>query len=147
MSKGVNKVFLLGNVGRIESKATKSGSVMVKASLATTTTGYQNGEKVDMTEWHNLIFFGKVAEIADQYVKKGDKLHIEGKLQTNQVEKDGGVSYFTNIVVREMQMLNAKGEGQKANQPPVDAYENEPMPAQSSSLSQEDLDAMDEIPF
>ena len=108
MATGVNKCILIGNVGMIESKGN-----ITKASLATSES-YKNkqGEKVDSTQWHRLVFFGKLAEIADKYVSKGDKLYIEGQIKYGKYTDNNGVErYSTDITVRNMQMLGSKKEG------------------------------------
>lgn len=112
--RGVNKVFLLGYVGKDpESRSMPDGKAVVNFSIATSESwkDKQTGEKKEKTEWHNLVCFGKGAEIITQYVKKGSKLFVEGKLQTRKwQDKEGRDRYTTEIVVAEFQMLGDKGE-------------------------------------
>ncbi len=106
-----NKVQLIGNLGNApEVKNTESGKKLVKFSLATNET-YRNakGEKVVETQWHNLIAWGKVADIAEKYLSKGSEVAIEGKLvNDNYTDKDGTKRYQTQIVVQELLLLGAK---------------------------------------
>ncbi len=107
--RGVNKVILVGNLGQDpESKATQSGSTITNISIATSETwnDKQSGEQVERTEWHRIVFFNKLAEIAAQYLNKGDKVYIEGRLQTRKwQDNNGNDRYTTEIVANEMQML------------------------------------------
>lgn len=112
MSKSVNKVILLGNVGRDpELRSTGSGTVVANFSLATTDRRKDKaGEWQDSTEWHNLTAFGRTAEIVRDYVKKGSKLYIEGKLQTQSWDdkKSGEKRYKTVIFVEDLGLLSFK---------------------------------------
>lgn len=112
MSRGLNKVLLIGNVGKIETRQTNAGQV-VNLSLATSFKS-KEGEK---TEWHNIALFGKVAEIAEQYVKKGSKLYIEGALKTDKWQTDSGETrYSTKIIGRELLLLGSQeGHGQQGD--------------------------------
>ena len=126
MKRGVNKVILLGNVGTDpESKQIPSGAV-INFSLATSESwkDKNSGEQKEQTEWHRVVIFGKLAEIAGQYVKKGSKLYIEGSLRTRSWEQDGQKRYATEIVANEMQMLDGKPEGQQAAQKPQTSGHN-----------------------
>ena len=115
MSRSVNKVTLIGTVGRDpESRFSPGGSAVANFSMATNESynDKNTGQRVEQTEWHRIVAFGKLAEIIQQYVKKGSKLYIEGKLKTNEWEKDGIKRYSTDIVVNEMVMLDrAPGGG------------------------------------
>lgn len=122
--RGVNKVIILGNLGKDpEVKYMPSGNAVASFSLATdeSYTDKSTGQKIQKTEWHSIKMFGKLAEIAGQYLKKGSKVYIEGKLQTRkwQDAASGQDRYATEIVVDmggQMQMLDGRG----AEQPPVD---------------------------
>lgn len=120
MGRSVNKVQIIGTLGRDpEMKYLPSGSAVVSVSVATDES-YNNkdtGQKVEATEWHRLTAFGKLAEIIGQYLKKGSKAYFEGKLKTNEYEKDGIKRYSTEIVVFEMMMLDGRQDGQQQAQP------------------------------
>jgi single-strand DNA-binding protein len=142
-SRGVNKVILLGNVGTDpESKQIPSGAV-ISFSLATSETwkDKNTGQQQEKTEWHRVTIFGKLAEIAGQYVKKGSKLYIEGSLRTRSWEQDGQKRYATEIVASEMQMLDGKPEGHQAAKPQQSAPQGRNAPAAF------DDDFGDTIPF
>ncbi len=112
MSRSLNKVMLIGNVGSDpEIRSTGSGLRIGKVSLATNRTFQdRSGQQQERTEWHRLTFFGKLAEIVEQYVTKGDRLYVEGRIEYSQSEDDqGNVRYFTDIVVGEMVMLGQVG--------------------------------------
>lgn len=109
MARSVNKVTLIGIVGNdIELRALASGSSAVNVSLATDESymDRNTGMKVDQTEWHRISAFGKLAEIIHQYVRKGSRIYIEGKLRTREWEKDGIKRYTTEIIANEMMMLD-----------------------------------------
>jgi single-strand DNA-binding protein len=110
MSRSLNKVLLIGNVGSDpEIRATASGSRVAKVSLATNRQFQdRNGQNQERTEWHRLTFFGRLADIVEQYVKKGDRLYAEGRLEYSQTQDEkGGTRYWTDIVVNEMVMLGS----------------------------------------
>ncbi|HQR54025.1 MAG TPA: single-stranded DNA-binding protein [Burkholderiales bacterium] len=110
----VNKVILVGNVGRDpETRYMPSGDAMVNLSLATTDQWKdKNGERQERTEWHRIVIFGKTAEIAGQYLRKGSQIYIEGRLQTRKwTDKEGQERYTTEIVADRMQMLGSRGGG------------------------------------
>jgi len=113
-SRGVNKVILVGNVGNDpEFRVMPNGNGVANVSLATSETwkDKNTGDQQEKTEWHRVIFFNRLAEIVEQYVKKGGKLYIEGRLQTRSWEQDGVKRYTTEIVASEMQMLDSRGGG------------------------------------
>ena len=116
MGRSVNKVQIIGTLGRDpEMKYLPSGSAVVTVSVATDES-YQDknsGQKVEKTEWHRMTAFGKLAEIIGQYLKKGSKAYFEGKLRTNEYEKDGIKRYSTEIVVNDMMMLDGRQDGQQ----------------------------------
>ena len=120
MSRALNKVMLIGNVGNDpEIRATGSGARIAKISLATNRswTDRNSGQKNEKTEWHRLTFFGRLVDIVEQYVKKGDRLYVEGRIEYSQTEGDQGPKYWTDIVVLEMVMLGGAG-GSSASGPP-----------------------------
>ena len=113
----VNKVILIGNLGRDpETRYMPSGDAMVNLNLATTDQWKdKNGEKQEKTEWHRVVIFGKTAEIAGQYLRKGSQVYIEGRLQTRKwTDKDNQERYTTEIVADRMQMLGSRSGGADA---------------------------------
>jgi single-strand DNA-binding protein len=111
-SRGVNKVILVGNCGGDpETRYLPSGGAVANVTLATSETwkDKNTGEQKESTEWHRIIFFNRLAEIVNEYVKKGSKLYIEGSLRTRSWEQDGIKRYATEIVASEMQMLDSRG--------------------------------------
>lgn len=120
----VNKVILIGNLGRDpEMRYMPSGDAMANLNLATTDTWKdKNGEKQEKTEWHRVVMFGKQAEIAGEYLKKGSQVYIEGRLQTRKwTDKEGQERYTTEIVADRMQMLGSRSGGsERMAQPPDD---------------------------
>ena len=116
-SRGVNKVILLGNVGNDpESKSLPGGGTVVNFSMATSESwkDKNTGEQKEVSEWHRVVAFNRLAEIIVEYVKKGSKLYIEGSLRTRSWDQDGQKRYATEIVASEMQMLDGKPEGQQS---------------------------------
>jgi single-strand DNA-binding protein len=115
MARGVNKVILIGNLGKDpELKSFPNGDAFCNLTLATSEswTDKQSGEKKERTEWHNLVFTRKLAEIAGQYLKKGSKIYVEGSLRTRKwQDKEGHDRYTTEIQVNDMQMLDGRGGG------------------------------------
>lgn len=109
---GLNKVQLIGRLGRDpEMKYMDSGKAIANFTLATDESYKNNdGDKVERTEWHKLVMFGKVAEIAGEYLKKGSLVYIEGKLQTRSYDKDGETKYVTEIVGQNLVMLGSKSD-------------------------------------
>jgi single-strand DNA-binding protein len=109
---GVNKVILVGNVGRdVEFRATQGGQNLAKFSLATTDRRFKDEKGNPRTEWHNIVAWGKLAEVCDRYVKKGKQLYIEGQIRTRTYEQDGQKKYFTEIHVEQMEMLGSPSSG------------------------------------
>src|SRR3982751_1350786 len=123
----VNKVILIGNLGRDpETRFMPSGDAICNISIATTENWKdKNGEKQEKTEWHRVAFFGKLAEIAGEYLKKGSQVYVEGRLQTRKwQDKDGQDKYMTEIVASQMQMLGSRqGMGGGDRGAPPDAGE------------------------
>lgn len=114
MARGVNKVILIGNLGKDpEISQTPSGGAVTNITVATTDSwkDKQTGEKKETTEWHSVVFFNRLAEIAGEYLKKGSKVYIEGSLKTEkyQDKATGTDRYSTKIIANEMQMLDGKG--------------------------------------
>ena len=105
----VNKVILVGNVGQDpEIRHLDSGVAVASFTLATSETYTKDGERITNTEWHNIVAWRGLAGVVENYVKKGSKLYIEGKITHRQYEKDGQTKYFTEIVANNMVMLDSK---------------------------------------
>ena len=115
MARGVNKVILIGNLGADpEMRQTGSGTAICSFTLATSEswTDKQSGEKQERTEWHRIKIFGRLGEIAHEYLKKGRQVYIEGSIRTDKFTgKDGVEKYFTDIIANEMQMLGSNEGG------------------------------------
>ena len=107
----VNKVILIGNLGADpEVRYTQNGTAVANFRIATTETWKKEGEKEEQTEWHRIVTFARLAEICGEYLSKGSKVYIEGRIQTRKWEdKDGNPRYTTEIVAREMKMLSPRG--------------------------------------
>jgi single-strand DNA-binding protein len=116
MARGINKVIIVGNLGADpETRYTGSGTAITSLRIATSEawTDKQSGEKQERTEWHRVKLFGKLAEIAGEYLKKGRQVYIEGSLRTDKyTDKDGIERYSTDIIANEMQMLGGPGGGE-----------------------------------
>ena len=150
----VNKVIIVGNLGKDpETRYAPSGDAVTNIVVATTETWKDktSGEKREATEWHRVVFFGKLAEIAGQYLKKGSQVYLEGKLKTRKwQDKDGQDRFTTEINADEMKMLGSKGDGQQQEgqrpqqtqqRPPANTQRQPQGPASGFS----DMD--DDIPF
>lgn len=111
MARSLNKVMLIGNVGaEPDIRSTGSGTKVAKVSLATNRQfSTRGGEQQEKTEWHRLTFFDRLADLVEQYVHKGDRLYVEGRIEYSQTEDQGQTRYWTDIVVREMVMLGSGG--------------------------------------
>lgn len=113
MARGINKAILIGNLGADpEIRHTAGGNAVTNLSLATTETwrDRQSGEQQEKTEWHRVVMFGKLAEIAGEYLRKGSKVYVEGRLQTRKwQDRDGNDRWTTEVVANEMQMLDSRG--------------------------------------
>ncbi len=152
MARGINKVILVGNLGRDpEIRYVPNGSAVANLNIATSESWKDKatGEKQERTEWHRVVFFGKLAEIANEYLKKGAQIYVEGRLQTRKwQDKSGQDRYTTEIIGSELQMLGGRGAGM-TDAPPEGAYE----PAAAASRPEsppapakgDDFD--DDIPF
>lgn len=119
MARGINKVILIGNLGQDpDAKFLASGTAVTNISIATSESWKEkeSGEKHERTEWHRVVFFGKLAEIASKYLTKGSKVYIEGRLRTRKWQgNDGQDRYTTEIIAGDMQMLG--GDRQQGGQP------------------------------
>jgi single-strand DNA-binding protein len=127
MARGVNKVILIGNLGQDpESRTTPGGTTVTNIRIATSEswTDKQSGEKKEQTEWHTVVMWNRLGEIAAEYLKKGSQVYIEGRLQTRKwQDKTGNDRYTTEIVASEMQMLGGRGGGGGAAQETRDTRE------------------------
>ena len=133
---GINKVILVGNVGRdVEFRATQSGQNLAKFSLATTDRRFKDENGNPRTEWHNIVAWGKLAEICDRYVTKGKQLYIEGQIRTRTYEQDGQKKYFPEIHLEQMKMLGGRSSGSDA---PREDY---------GAVAQSFPDDADDVPF
>ena len=165
MTRGVNKVILVGNCGQDpEVRYMPSGGAVTNLSIATSESwkDKNTGDQQERTEWHRVVFFNRLAEIVEQYVKKGTKLYVEGSLRTRKWQgQDGQDRYTTEIVASEMQMLDSRGsqggydqQSGSAMAPPPPQQSTSQQTAQSSQPAQStgqaqntDWDVGDDIPF
>jgi single-strand DNA-binding protein len=115
MARGINKAILIGNLGRDpETRHTQAGAAVTHFSVATSDSwrDKQTGEQQERTEWHNVVCFARLAEIAGEYLRKGSKVYIEGRIQTRKwQDKEGLDRYTTEIIANDMQMLDSRGGG------------------------------------
>ncbi len=148
MSRGVNKVILVGNLGKDpETKYMPSGDCVCNFTLATTDSwkDKQSGEKIEKTEWHNIVMFRRLAEVAGEYLRKGSQIYIEGKLRTRKwQDKNGNDRWTTEIEARDMQMLGGRGGNADLSAP--DAQPSPP-PAAAAQKDQQPPAFEDDIPF
>jgi single-strand DNA-binding protein len=152
MARGVNKVILVGNLGKDpEVRYSPNGQAVANVTIATSESwkDKNTGDKQERTEWHRIVFFGRLAEIAGEYLKKGSQIYIEGRLQTRKwQDKEGKDRYTTEIVAAEMQMLGSRGG---AGMPSEPAHETagapEPAVARSGGGKAAGADFDDDIPF
>ena len=154
--RGINKVILIGNLGRDpETRYSQGGTAVTNFSLATSDSwrDRQTGEQQERTEWHNIVCFNRLAEIAGEYLKKGSKVYIEGSLRTSSWEQDGQKRYRTEIMARDLQMLDSRGGGMGGGtggamsgggQDAPSGFESGPR-QNAPTLSDDDFD--DDIPF
>lgn len=148
MARGVNKVILVGTLGQDpEVKYLTNGNAVCNLSLATSEQwkDKQTGEKKEKTEWHRVVMFGKVAEIAGEYCRKGSQVYIEGKLETREWEKDGVKRYTTEIKVDMQGTLQLLG-GRPADGGNAAPRQQQSRPAPQQAEPQDDFDT-DSIPF
>ena len=145
--RGVNKVILIGVLGKDpELRYAQSGSALASVSVATNESWKdKNGEKQERTEWHRVKFFGRLAEIAGEYLKKGSQVYIEGSLRTEKYTDKAGVEkYSTDIIANEMQMLGGKPEGQRQDAPKGGEHSR---PAPNPQSSGDEFEDDRDIPF
>ena len=163
MARGINKVILIGNLGRDpETRYSQGGSPITNFSVATSESwrDKSSGETQERTEWHNIVCFNRLAEIAGEYLRKGSKVYIEGQLRTSSWEADGQKKYRTEVYARELQMLDSRGDSGMGGGAGGGGYDQSRGPSQSRSqpaparaaqndgaatLADDDFD--DDIPF
>ena len=151
MARGVNKVILVGNLGKDpEMRYAASGSAVANITLATSESwkDKQTGEQQERTEWHRVTFFGRLAEIVGEYLKKGSQVYVEGKIRTDkyQDKESGQDRYSTSVIANEMQMLGARGDGGGgSSMASSDFDQSAPAPREKQSTPPDDFD--DDIPF
>lgn len=148
MARGVNKVILIGNLGNDpETKFMPSGNAVTNITIATSQTwkDKQSGQPVERTEWHRVVFFNRLAEIAGEYLRKGSKVYVEGSLRTRKWKDQQGVDrYTTEIVASELQMLDSRSDNPPAQQP-QQSQQQAPQGAPAPTPAGDDFD--DDIPF
>ena len=158
MAKGINKVILIGNCGADpEQRAMPNGNAVTNITLATSESwkDKNTGQQQERTEWHRVIFFNRLAEIAGQYLAKGSKVYVEGSLRTRKwQDQSGNDRYTTEIVASELQMLDSRGDGQQQNS---GAYNQNQAPQQNQQRRNQPTNAQppqggfddfeDDIPF
>jgi len=153
-SRGVNKVILVGNVGADpETRYMPNGNAVTNITLATSETwkDKNTGEQQERTEWHRVTFYQRLAEIVAEYVRKGSKLYVEGRLQTRSWEQDGVKRYATDVIADEMQMLDSRsgggngGGGYQPAQQPAQPQSSPQSAPQSAPAGMDSFD--DDIPF
>lgn len=144
---GVNKVILVGRLGKDpEVRHLENGATVANFSIATSETykDRQTGEKREQTEWHNVVLWRGLADVAEKYVKKGDMIYVEGKLRTRSWEKDGVTRYTTEVVGDNMTML---GGGGGSSQSQGGDYSNQQQSQPSTPAETTASDATDDLPF
>ena len=148
MARGVNKVILVGNMGQDpETKFMPSGGAVTNVSIATSESWKDKttGQPQERTEWHRVVFFNRLAEIAGEYLKKGSKVYVEGSLRTRKWQDQGGQDrYTTEIVASEMQMLDSRGDGAgmgggqgSGYGAPQQGMQSQPMQSQQQPMQQQ----------
>lgn len=149
MARGVNKAILVGHLGRDpEVRYSPSGAAVANISIATTESwkDKQTGENQERTEWHRIVFFGRLAEIVGEYLKKGSQIYVEGRLQTRKwQDNQGNDRYTTEIVASDMQMLGGRGTGSGGG----DSFDQDTASSSAggSSAPEPMSDFDDDIPF
>jgi single-strand DNA-binding protein len=142
---GINKVILVGNLGKDpELRTLESGRKVANFSLATTESYKdKNGDKVDQTEWHNLVFWGPIAEVIEKYLKKGSQIYVEGKIRTRSYDdKEGNKKYITEILGDKLTMLGSPSKGGESSSPASNGKTVAQPVGQSFSASDDD-----DLPF
>lgn len=149
MARGVNKVILVGNLGADpEARYMTNGNAVVSVNIATSSSwkDKQSGETQERTEWHRVVFFNRLAEIVNQYLKKGSKVYLEGSLRTRKwTDKNNVEKYTTEIIADEMQMLDSKGGSQHSSS--EDVPNEAPRKATATAQTAPTADFDDDIPF
>ena len=153
--KGINKVILIGNLGRDpETKNFSSGGSICNCAVATSETwkDRQTGAQKEKTEWHNLVFNGRLAEIAQKFLHKGSKIYIEGSLRTRKWQtQQGQEKYTTEIIVNELQMLDSRGNSDQASNTnwnkPTSSSTNQNLNTNRNNAPEFNADDFDDIPF
>lgn len=146
---GVNKVILVGRLGKDpEVRHLENGATVANFSIATSETykDRQTGERREQTEWHNVVLWRGLAEVAEKYVKKGDMIYVEGKLRTRSWEKDGVTRYTTEVVGDNMTMLGGGGNSGAASGGGMQASQGQSMEQPQTQSSPAD-DVTDDLPF
>ncbi|WP_425389702.1 single-stranded DNA-binding protein [Ekhidna sp.] len=146
---GVNKVILVGRLGKDpEVRHLENGATVANFSMATSETykDRQTGERREQTEWHNVVLWRGLAEVAEKYVKKGDMIYVEGKLKTRSWEKDGVTRYTTEVVGDNMTMLGGSGGGGSSQQS-GDYAQSQPAQESAPAADTSAGDATDDLPF
>ena len=154
-SRGVNKVILVGNLGQDpEIRYMPNGGAIANITLATSESWRDKttGEQKEITEWHRVILFGKLAEVAGEYLRKGSQIYIEGKLRTRKWQDQSGQDkYTTEVIVNVggvMQMLGGKQEGGTGNRPQQPSQQHRPAgPSTPQANNEPPMDFEDDIPF
>lgn len=148
MAKGVNKVILIGNLGQDpETRYTQDGKAITNISVATSETwkDKQSGQQKERTEWHRVVFFNKLAEIAGEYLKKGSKVYVEGQLRTRKWTDQQQIErYSTEIIAGQMQMLDSRSGSGSSQEASSSTGASQPA-GQQAALAGDDWD--DDIPF
>jgi single-strand DNA-binding protein len=153
MARGINKVILIGNLGRDpQTRYTQGGAAVTNFSVATSESwkDRQSGEQQERTEWHNVVCFARLGEVAGEYLRKGSKVYIEGRLQTRKwQDKDGNDRYTTEIIANDMQMLDSRGGGDADTAPRGgERRPARPEPSYDASATSDFADDIDDdIPF
>jgi len=146
MARGINKVILVGNLGKDpEVRYMPNGNAVANITLATTESwkDKQTGETQEKTEWHRVVLFRRLGEIAGEYLKKGSQVYIEGKLQTRKWQDNtGNDRYTTEIIANEMQMLGGRGGGGSAGFPSGEGKET-----RAPAIAEGPAEFDDDIPF
>ncbi len=151
LARGVNKVILLGNVGRDpETRYSQNGTAVTRFSIATSEIwkDRSSGEQQERTEWHNIVCFARLAEVAGEYLKKGSKVYIEGQLRTSSWEQDGQRKYRTEVNARELQMLDSRGQSEiQTSIQDGPSFSSAASDASEKTLKDPSVLDEDEIPF
>lgn len=152
MARGINKVILIGNVGKDpETRYMPSGGAVTNITVATSESwkDKNTGDKQERTEWHRVVFFNRLGEIAGEYLKKGSKVYVEGSLRTRKWQDNNGQDkYTTEIVGNEMQMLDSRGGGSASFDAPQQQQSRpQQQPQQAPAAAPPDNGFDDDIPF